>query len=207
MLGLVLPIVLVALLVAALSRREVRATPLVVRWAPLAACALAIQLALYNPPIDEQSWALGWGPWIYVATMLAVLVVLVRNGLPVRRERAAWLVAAAGVGLNVLVVSANGGYMPQSPAARETLVGTVDTVTEASPSRHLANVVPLTSDTRLPWLGDIIPQPRWMPLANVISIGDLLLSGGIAWAVLGSALGSVRIDRRRGSWRPSAPLV
>jgi hypothetical protein len=42
----------------------------------------------------------------------------------------------------------------------------------------------MTPESRLPLLGDIIPEPSWMPMANVISVGDLLLSLGIAAAML-----------------------
>jgi hypothetical protein len=50
------------------------------------------------------------------------------------------------------------------------------------PSR-LQNVAPIGPDTRLPWLGDILAEPDWLPRRNVISIGDILLALGIAsWA-------------------------
>jgi hypothetical protein len=45
-------------------------------------------------------------------------------------------------------------------------------------------VAPLTDQTRLPWLADIIPEPEWLPLKNVVSVGDLLLSVGTAWALV-----------------------
>jgi Family of unknown function (DUF5317) len=35
-------------------------------------------------------------------------------------------------------------------------------------------------DTWLAWLGDIFPEPAWLPRANVVSIGDLVLATGIA---------------------------
>jgi hypothetical protein len=116
-----------------------------------------------------------WGPWIYVASMVGVCAVLVRSALASGRARQAWLLAAVGVALNVVVVTANGGYMPQSLAARQIIT--------AAPiaTDRLSSVVPLTEDSRLPWLADIIPQPSWTPMANVLSIGDLLLAAGIGW--------------------------
>jgi hypothetical protein len=31
-------------------------------------------------------------------------------------------------------------------------------------------------------LGDIFVEPAWLPSRNVLSVGDLLLSVGLAWA-------------------------
>jgi hypothetical protein len=42
----------------------------------------------------------------------------------------------------------------------------------------------MTSNSRFAVLADIIPQPRWLPIANVVSIGDLLLSAALAWWAL-----------------------
>jgi hypothetical protein len=39
----------------------------------------------------------------------------------------------------------------------------------------------MTPNTQLNWLGDLIPEPAWLPKNNVISIGDLLLGSGLAW--------------------------
>ena len=176
MVGLILPALIGAGL-ALLWRRPSAASPrIALCWQPVAIAALAFQVLLFEPPLDEQSWALQWGPWLYVASMLVVCAVLVRSALSTANARAAWLLAAAGIGLNVLVVTANGGYMPQSPAARQT-------ITDAPiPTGMLTNIVPLTGESRLPWLADIIPQPRWTPMANVISIGDVLLALGVGWA-------------------------
>jgi hypothetical protein len=41
------------------------------------------------------------------------------------------------------------------------------------------NVVAADAHTRLPWLGDIIALPDEMPLANALSIGDILLIVGM----------------------------
>ena len=176
MIGLILPALLVAVLVSVAQRgRAGQRQP--VRWLGVGFVALGLQLVLFNPPIDEQPWALAWGRWIYIASMLAVIAVFVRNGVVPGAARAPWLIAALGIALNVLVILANGGLMPQSPEA----LGAINGVSR--PETRLSNVAPLTADTRLPWLGDIIAEPEWLPLTNVISIGDLLLAAGAAWAL------------------------
>ena len=35
--------------------------------------------------------------------------------------------------------------------------------------------------TKLAWLGDVLPEPAWLPGANVVSLGDLLVSAGFMW--------------------------
>jgi hypothetical protein len=179
MLSLLLPLV-VASIVGALWVRSLSGLQhLRVQWWPLAVASIAVQLVLYNPPVDQQPWALVWGPWIWVLCLVAMLAVLIRNGLRADLARPAWRLAALGVALNVLVVLANGGAMPQSPEARLAVRG-VPLVTEGAPPK-LRNVTPSGPDTQLLWLGDVIAQPRWLPTANVVSIGDLLLSIALAW--------------------------
>ncbi len=107
------------------------------------------------------------------------VVVCLRNALLQEPARAAFCLAALGILLNILVVTANGGYMPQSPEARLTARG-IPLVAEGAPAR-LLNVAPMTPSSCLTVLADIIAQPRWLPTANVISIGDVLLSVALAW--------------------------
>jgi hypothetical protein len=180
MVGLIAPPILVALglLLAGRSRQA----PLSVRWWPFGAAALAVQLVLFNHPLDQQAWAIAWGPAVYLASMLVVASVLLANGLRAAATNWPWLIAALGVGLNVVVVSANGGYMPQSVDAREAAGRSKDRP-EVS-AAQLTNITPLTDESRLPFLGDVIAEPAWFPMANVISVGDVLLSFGVAGAFL-----------------------
>ncbi len=152
-----------------------------VRWWPLALLALALQLVLYNPPIDTQPWALAYGPYLFILAKAVLTAVLLKNALSAPAHNFAWYMAALGVALNLLVVAANGGYMPQSAEARVISRGSTLVENEAAPRLH--NVKPIADDTRLTFLGDVLAQPTWMPRSNVISIGDLFLAGGLGlWA-------------------------
>lgn len=152
-----------------------------VQWLWAALAALALQLFLYNPPIDTQPWAIAFGPYLFILAKATLVVVLVKNGLSAPAYRLAWYTAALGVALNLAVVAANGGYMPQSEAARVAARGT--TLLDGEAVAKLRNVKPIDDETRLPFLGDVLAQPTWMPRANVISIGDLFLAGGLGlWA-------------------------
>ena len=42
-------------------------------------------------------------------------------------------------------------------------------------------VVLIGPETRLTGLGDVLPEPAWLPGANVVSVGDLVLAAGLAW--------------------------
>ena len=179
MLGLLIPVVLTTVTgalrvgsAAGLQRQRIQ-------WWPLALGSIAIQLVLFNPPVDRQPWALVWGPWIWIVSLVAFVAVLVRNGVSNPTGRGAFRLATLGVALNLVVVLANGGYMPQSPAARLEVRGTPLVVAGAAP--QLRNVAPSDSDTRLAWLGDVLAQPAWLPTANVVSIGDVVLSIAMAW--------------------------
>jgi hypothetical protein len=151
-----------------------------VSWSAVALASLALQLFLHNPPIDRQSWAITWGPLVWIACLAALLAVLIRNLIVNRTMRGPWSVAALGVGLNLLVVVANGGYMPQSEEARFVTRGAPQATTQST-QPQLRNVVPMSPETRLNVLGDVIPEPAWLPKSNVISIGDVLLGSGLAW--------------------------
>jgi hypothetical protein len=130
------------------------------------------------------------GPWIWLATQLVFLGVLILNAFTAWP----WRVAALGVGLNCLVIAVNGGHMPQSADAAVAVWGHgfVD------PTR-LQNVAVLDVGTRLGWLGDVIAEPAWLPRANVISIGDILLSLGIASWITMNCRNGTRAD---GAARP-----
>jgi hypothetical protein len=165
---------------------------------PLIGAAFAIELALYNPPIDGQPWARTIGPWLWIVLRVVIVSVLVLNGWSASRAAWAWRIAALGVALNAVVIVVNGGYMPQSPEAAISVWG----ASQIDPAR-LQNVSLMGPDTRLAWLGDVFAEPTWLPRRNVVSIGDVLLAGGTAWWVFASARrttlvrATIALDRQR----------
>src|SRR2546430_16390514 len=66
-------------------------------WWPLALGSIAVQLALFNPPVDRQPWALDWGPWIWIGSLLVLVAVLARNAVSNPAGRGAFRLAALGV--------------------------------------------------------------------------------------------------------------
>jgi hypothetical protein len=99
-----------------------------------------------------------------------------------RRE---WGIVLMGLGmfLNVIVVSANGGYMPTYPELLEA-AGRVEAarqLREAGAGIYANNMCINCEGTtaRLSFLGDVLYVPAWIPLANVFSLGDVLLMVGL----------------------------
>jgi hypothetical protein len=181
MLGLTIPVALVVLVGMVQGGPAARWSAMHVRWWPIAAACLLVQVALFSPLLERQRLIMMYGPWLYVFSLLGVCATLLANAREGKAARLPLTLAALGVALNCLVIVANGGYMPRSDEAATSL-GMPSTVQLMQ--ARLVNVAPIDGQTRLGWLGDTIPQPTWLPLANVVSIGDLLLSGGLAWWAL-----------------------
>jgi Family of unknown function (DUF5317) len=178
MLTLLMPAVVAAFVALVWTGSLAGLRRLRVTWWPLGFGSLAVQLVIHNPPFNQQGWALAWGPPIWVICIMAMLAVLVCNALSPGAARYGWQLAALGVALNLLVVLANGGYMPLSQPARIAVRGAA--LPADANVTELHNVTPMSPETRLAWFGDVIPQPRWLPMANVVSVGDVMLSLGMA---------------------------
>lgn len=103
---------------------------------------------------------------------------------------------AAGAALNALAIAANDGTMPASASALQTAGISVDGV-------HFANSTSVIGP-RLALLGDVFALPRSLgPLANVFSVGDVVLTMGAVWFLHGAA-GCGWATTHRRPWR-SAP--
>ncbi len=130
---------------------------------------LAFQLVAFSSFGDQNSpIGVPWAVVLYMASLAcAALALWLNRQLP----GVTWI--AAGLTLNWLVIALNGGFMPVWTPARE-LAGMPPLT-----GRDM-NVIPVDASTRLPFLGDIIPLPAWVPLANVFSIGDVFITlGGV----------------------------
>jgi hypothetical protein len=117
---------------------------------------------------------------IWLLMMAALAVVLFLNA-PRR-----WMLAFAGLGiaLNVLVIGFNGA-MPVSLKATSEIGATRSDAGAALESECLHEAI--DEDTWLVMLADVIavPGPAWQ--RGVVSVGDLLLSFGLAaWVWVGS---------------------
>lgn len=88
--------------------------------------------------------------------------------------------AAAGGALNALAIAANSGTMPATATALRAAGITQD-------GDHFANSTTV-AHPHLALLGDIFAVPAAAgPLANVFSIGDLILTAGVLWLIHAAA--------------------
>ena len=177
----------IGLLVGRLGRgRLERLAELRFRWAPAAIVGLVVQLAVFAPPVaDALGGRSGLGTVLYVGSTGLVLEAVVRNvRLP------GLLFVAAGALLNVAAIVANGGIMPT----------TLDALVTAglAPAAGFSNSA-LIADPALPWLVDRFGLPAWLPLANVFSVGDVVLGLGLAVAVAAGMHGAARSGSREGA--------
>ena len=136
------------------------------RLAPLALLALAIQIVLFSPLANGVPESAARATYV-VSTALVGVVVLANwrlAGLPL---------IAVGAALNLAAILANGGAMPASPSALAALGMGIGGNTNSVVVDHPA-LEPLT---------DIFALPAWLPLANVFSVGDVLIGVGVAIAI------------------------
>lgn len=133
------------------------------RWGGLALAGLLVQVVLFTPTGDQLAG--GLGPVLYVLSTLAVFVAVVRN---IRLPGMA--IVALGALSNLAAIIANGGFMPASSAALAAAGLDV-------PGSYTNSVV--LDNPALQPLTDVFAVPASWPLANVFSVGDVLIGVGI----------------------------
>jgi hypothetical protein len=138
------------------------------RHARLVAAAFLVQVVLFAGPVSAQIGALG--PPLYVASTAVVLAVVIYNArIP------GLAIVAIGAGCNLAAITANGGYMPADPAALEALGHGVNAGYSNSS---------VVAEPALRFLTDIYVLPRFVPFANVFSVGDVVIGLGLVIVVL-----------------------
>jgi uncharacterized protein DUF5317 len=144
-----------------------------IRFGLLITLGMACQLLLFSTPVGNllgDAAAL-----VYIASNVAVLVAVAANlvipGLAF---------VLAGGASNLVAIVANGGYMPVSPEALEAM--------GRLPKEGYSNSVPRENVILGP-LTDIFIMPAWVPMANVFSVGDILIGVGAAIAVVAAMHG------------------
>jgi len=145
----------------------------------LAAAAIAIQVVIvsilpgslgpFSEPLHIASYLL-LGAFAWLNRRLTGLPVIALGGLS-----------------NFLCIMVNGGVMPADPDA-------LGAIGRTPASDEFINSTAL-EHPKLAFLGDIIPTPASWPVANVYSVGDLLILTG-AFVLVHAACGSKLVPRR-----------
>ncbi len=138
---------------------------------------LAVLIQILILPLGQGAKPLvTWGmEFFHIGSYLLLLLFAVLN----YRERALWPMAL-GMLSNFIVITANGGHMPASLDALRA-AGRTATVEKLLTDGVFGNVIAMSEQTKLNFLGDIFWLPAWVPWANAFSVGDLLLGVGVIW--------------------------
>ena len=130
---------------------------------------MAIQLVAF--PFAFMPWRTGEGvaKTLWLVSYGLLIVAAIAN-----RRIAGAPVVALGMALNLVAVIANGGSMPALPSAISGAGMSYDT--------HQNSVAAATPN--LPWLVDRWPAPEWVPLANIFSVGDVVIAVGTVLLVV-----------------------
>lgn len=164
-------ILLVMLVALAQGGRLQNLAGVQLRALPLVFGSIGLQILIFTPIAGMSNSPMLVAPIYLLSMVLLVVWVALNRGVP------GMALIAAGVLMNTAAIAANGGYMPVEPAAAE-YAGRLGRY-EGEGDLVLNNSVAGDGAVNLWLLTDIFPVPAGIPLANVYSLGDILLTTGI----------------------------
>lgn len=139
--------------------------------------AVLLQATAFYFPATRKLFPDWLAALFLVGTQICLLVFIWLN-----RTQPGFPILGAGLVLNLLVIIANGGWMPVSPQV----------VAELFPGAALElglrvgwskDILMLPAETRLWWLADRLLLPAWFPQRFAFSPGDILIAIGAFWAL------------------------
>ncbi len=139
---------------------------------------LAFNLAAGQDLVPDQLAAL-----VLVVSQLLLLLFAWCN-----RDRPGFWALGLGLGLNLLVISLNNGFMPISPETLKQLFTTFPRGWELGGRLGGSkNILLPAAGTHLVWLSDRFLLPSWFPGRVAFSLGDALIAAGAFWVLWASA--------------------
>lgn len=139
------------------------------RFLPLPVVAFLIQSTTF---VRLESVLEPVAPLLHAISLLLMATFLLAN----LHYRALALVGV-GLALNVVVIGANGGYMPVDPAAAER-AGFGQIAARLRTEGTFQKSVSMTESTRFPFLADVIHLPLPNGPDRLISVGDVFIAAG-----------------------------
>jgi hypothetical protein len=98
-----------------------------------------------------------------------------------RKVSGIWLLAL-GTGLNLIVIAANGGFMPISPQTAARLISADELAELQIGSRFgIKDILLVPGETHLAWLSDRFVSPGWLSRPVAFSLGDTGIAAGAFW--------------------------
>lgn len=153
------------------------------RFVPFVFLALVVQVLIFSPILGKEPFIHRIGPYIHIATLVVSAGVMLLN-----RHVPGMKLIFAGAALNLLVITANGGFMPISESALR-IAGQEEEMLHHQPRQDgedyiLPNSRLSTGNANLLFLGDVIPIPKESPISTVVSVGDVILAVGASIAIV-----------------------
>jgi len=156
-----------------------------VRWGVLAVGAFIIQaMFIYQKPSQKALGIWSWQEWLFCAAHLLLLGMVWAN-----RNLPGVKLIGLGLVLNLVVMIANGGWMPVTPEA-VVKVGFSGLAPSLEPGTRLyssKNIILPAEQTKLQFLSDIFVLARPFPVPSVFSAGDVVVAAGV-WALIQNAM-------------------
>lgn len=145
-------------------------------WLPIAIFIIQWMFVIF--PVADKEGVRLLGAWVLACTYGILLTFLILN-----RSLPGVKLIFLGATLNLIVMLANGGYMPVTPEAL-LRSGHEDHIVVQSGHRYVhgsKDIVLEKEDTRLYALSDVLGFPKTMPFSTNFSIGDLVIGVGAFW--------------------------
>ncbi len=160
------------------------------------------QFLIFYLPATRTRFPSSWVSIGLVSSQILLLFFCWLN----RHLSGIWLLGL-GLALNLLVIAANGGFMPISPqtAARIAPQEAVASIPLGSRFGSSKDALLAPEQTRLEWLADRFTTPQGFSYKVAFSLGDILIAAGAFWLVTsqGKPLGlTVKILKEVECYRP-----
>lgn len=157
------------------------------RWGLLAVAAFTVQaLFIYQTPIRKNIGVWKWQEALFVISHLLFLAVVWAN-----RHLPGVKLIGLGLLLNLIVMVANGGWMPVTPEA-VVKVGHTSLVPSLEPGTRVyssKNIILTAEQTKLRFLADVFVLAKPFPIPTIFSIGDVFVAVGVFLLIQGAMLG------------------
>jgi len=168
----------VGLSLARVQKRPWTVPPLRKPWLPIIAF-LPQFFSLYLPATRT------WGSDDLAAAGLVVSLVLLLVFCWINRRLSGVWLLALGLAFNLLVIAANGGFMPISPQTASRLVLPETLAALGNGTRFgYKDILLLPEQTRLIWLSDHFLPPEGFPYQVAFSLGDVFIAAGAFWLMV-----------------------
>jgi protein-S-isoprenylcysteine O-methyltransferase Ste14 len=177
--------------------------PPVLRHAWLVLVAFLPQLFAFYLPFTRSHVSNSLAATCLVSSQIGLLLFCWLN-----RRSVGIPLLAAGLGLNLLAISANGGLMPIGidTAARFLPADVLQKLQLGSRlSSSSKDVLLPTAAVVFPWFADRFVSPAWFQYRFVFSLGDIFVSLGAFW-LLGSRSLSIKVSQERESPHVNQPI-